>query len=589
MGVARFMAEQHLLLWVVPAITAVLLSGLGAHLGNRWLHALALAGNAWTFLQASLASMYFLLGPATGAGQPVIWSWMSLEPFQLVFRLDATGAWAVMVLAGVTLAAQFHAAAAVGRLAGRHRFAALLQIGLASGAMLGCAGAPLVMLIGWEGQALAAAFLAGFWEPEAGGGRTGMRWLLFQRLSGLLLMLGLFGLTMDEGLGLGLVLAAAAVRAGQVPFHGWLPELGQVPAPAGALLHGAWSTLPAVFLLVRAAPLVMTSGWAPEALLVLGLAGVSLGALAALQQPVPAKALGWLFVLHGGLALLGLAFGDPVAAVLLCSGQAVALGGMTLAAGALSDPLADLGAVVGLPARLRGRLVFGVVCTLSLLPPGLTFLGFGRLLAAAPAGSRANLALAAVLVAGAATGWVAERVVRSLGQRAADPALAGLPALHALALGPWLLAAAAPISGALLLWLHGDAVGGGADGLVRALAGAGAALVGASLGWVLGRGRRRVLPERLARTQRLAQWLADTGLGLGAAVVQLAVVTARALGVIVWRVLGEWVVDGLVVATAYRSVQGIGVALRGLQNGNIHRYVLVIAAAALGLVLWMLR
>ncbi|HSA22422.1 MAG TPA: hypothetical protein P5076_13300, partial [Myxococcota bacterium] len=63
----------------------------------------------------------------------------------------------------------------------------------------------------------------------------------------------------------------------------------------------------------------------------------------------------------------------------------------------------------------------------------------------------------------------------------------------------------------------------------------------------------------------------------------------RALGVIVWRVLGEWIMDGLVVATAYRTVQGIGMALRGLQNGNVHRYMLVITAAALGLVLWMLR
>ncbi|HOX47142.1 MAG TPA: proton-conducting transporter membrane subunit [Myxococcota bacterium] len=586
MGVARFMAEAHVLLWIVPAISAVLLSGLGARLGNRWLNALALAGNGWTCLQALLAGVYFLYGPADGVGHPVIWSWMTLEPFGLVFNLDGTGAWAIVALAGVTLAAQLHAAASVGRLAGRHRFAALMQIGLASGAMLACAGSPLVMLVGWEGQALAAAFLAGFWEPEAGGGRTGMRWLLFQRLSGLLLMLGLFTLGVEEDLGLGLILAAAAVRAGQVPFHGWLPDIGRVPVPAGALLHGAWSSLPAVLLLVRIAPWVESSPWAVQAVVVVGLAGVLLGALAALQQPVAAKALGWLFVLHGGLAFLGLAFGDPVAALLLASGQAVALGGMTLAAGVLTDPLAGLGAVLGLPARFRGRLVFGLVCTLSLLPPGLTFLGFGRLLAAAPQGTLGKLALAAVLVAGVATGWVAQRVVRSLG---AEPADEGLPVQRGLAFGPWLLAAAAPACGALVLWLNGPAAAGGEQAWPLALLGSGAALAGAGLGWLVGRGRRRVLPERLAQTQLVTQWLADTGLGLGAAVVQVSVVTARALGVIVWRVLGEWIMDGLVVATAYRTVQGIGMALRGLQNGNVHRYMLVITAAALGLVLWMLR
>jgi NADH:ubiquinone oxidoreductase subunit 5 (subunit L)/multisubunit Na+/H+ antiporter MnhA subunit len=588
MSLLRFMAEAHLLLWTVPAISAGLLSGLGARLGNRWLNALALAGNGWTCLQALLAGVYFLFGPAGGADHPVTWSWMTHAPFGMVLRLDATGAWTIAALAGVTFAAQLHAAASVGRLAGRHRFAALIQIGLASGALLACADSPLVMLIGWEGQALAAAFLAGFWEPEAGGGRTGMRWLLFQRLSGLLLMLGLFALNMGEnqGLGLGLILAAAAVRAGQVPFHGWLPDIGRVPVPAGALFHGAWSTLPAVLLLVRAAPLLEASHWAAQAVMVVGLAGVLLGALAALQQPVAAKALGWLFVLHGGLAFLGVAFGDWVAALLLASGQAVALGGMTLAAGVLTDPLAELGAVLGLPARFRGRLVFGAVCTLSLLPPGLTFLGFGRLLAAAPQGTLGNLALAAVLVAGAATGWVAQRVVRSLG---AEPADEGLPVQRGLAFGPWLLAAAAPICGALVLWLNGVAAAGGEAGWPLSLLGSGAALLGAGLGWLLGRGRRRVLPERLARTQLVTQWLADTGLGLGAAVVQVTVVTARALGVIVWRVLGEWIMDGVVVATAYRTVQGIGMALRGLQNGNVHRYMLVITAAALGLVLWMLR
>jgi NADH-quinone oxidoreductase subunit L len=589
MAVLRALTDWHILMWAVPAVCAVLLAALGSRLSNRWLHGLALTGNGLCLLQALAAQAFFLFGPTGGYDNQVRIDWLAEAPFQMVFRLDETGAWAALVLAGVTLAAQLHAAAMVSRLGGRHRFAALLQIGLAAGCLLCCAGSPLVLLVGWEGQALAAAFLAGFWEPEAGGGRVGMRWLLFQRLSGVLLTMGVFGLVLDLDVGLALVLAGVLVRAGQFPFHGWLPEVGQVPAPAAALIHGAWSTLPAVFLLIRSGGLIQTSAWAPEVLLGLALGGVLLGALAGLQQPEPTKALGWVFVMHGGLAFLGLALGDQVAAVLLVSGQAICLAGLTLAAGVLNDPLADLGAVVGLPTRWRGQWAFGVLALTSVLPPGLGWLGLGRLLVAAPEGAVGHLTLAAVGLAGLTSGWVCLRVLRQLRLRTAEAGFAALAANRWLALGPWLLAAAAAAAGGLVLGLHGEEAAGGGAGLVWGLLGAGGACLGGGLQLLLGQRRQRWLPGRLLRAQRVAQWLADSGLGIGAAVVQLPVMVARSLGVIVWRVLGEWVVDGLVVGTAYRTVQGIGMVLRGLQNGQPQRYTLLIAVAALALVLWMLR
>ncbi len=590
MDLCRQLAEWHLLLWAVPFVIGLVLAGIGSRAGHRALVVLALVGVGWPLLQASAAAIFFLWGPAGGFDGLVRISWMTEQLFELGFDLNLVGTWAVLLMGVTCLAAQVYSLAAVARFAGRHRFYALLQLLVASGGVLFTARSPIVMLIGWEGLALTAAFLAGFWESEQRGERTGMRWLLFQRTSGLLLLLGLIGLDLDPQLGLALVVTAALIRAGQLPFHGWLRDSTSAPAPATAVLAGASSTLAAIYLLVQIEDLLPPGGWAADGLGLVGLAGVALGVLASIQQQRPSRAIGWLFVMLGGLSLLGFAVGDPVAAVVLVTSQTLVLGGLALAVGTLVGPVAEIRAAIGAPGLGRARRATLVLAIAWLLPPSIGFVGLGRLLTAAQGGGWFWPVMVSTCAGALAGGWVAARIQLRLTRLAADRVVeTGARTELWMAIAPAGLATLALALGVAAVSILGwDVVGGwtgvGLAGLV-ALSGA----LGTLGAWLVGRRQLGWLSGRLSRPQRIMERIAETGLGIGEILVQLPIFVARALGVLVWRVLGDVVIDTLIVGTTYKTVEGVGFALRMLQNGRVQRYALIAVLTVLGLVVAMLR
>lgn len=99
----------------------------------------------------------------------------------------------------------------------------------------------------------------------------------------------------------------------------------------------------------------------------------------------------------------------------------------------------------------------------------------------------------------------------------------------------------------------------------------------------------KLFARRLTRPQRVMEWVAETGLGIGELVVVIPVFAARILGVLVWRVIGDAIIDTLIIGTTYKTVEGVGFALRMLQNGRIQRYALVAVLTTLIVILSMLR
>jgi hypothetical protein len=143
-------------------------------------------------------------------------------------------------------------------------------------------------------------------------------------------------------------------------------------------------------------------------------------------------------------------------------------------------------------------------------------------------------------------------------------------------------------SGGVALWLHGLVAGGGEEGALRASGALAAGLLGAC--WGIWRGRGAAwLQGDLTRAQRLSERLAELGLGIGEALVRLPLFLARGAGVVVWRGIGDGLIDVLLVGTAYKFIEGVGIALRLLQNGRIQRYTLVAIAAAAALVATMAK
>jgi NADH:ubiquinone oxidoreductase subunit 5 (subunit L)/multisubunit Na+/H+ antiporter MnhA subunit len=588
MAILKEVASLHLLMWIVPASVAILVSALGARLSRRSLAVISLLGLAVPLLQSVAAVVFFLWGWHYGQLNEVRIETMTGRLFTLSFLLTQKGAWAILLSTTVAMAAQIHALGSVSRLVGRHRYHALVLAVAASGSVLFTGRSMVTVLFGWETLVLAGAFMAGFWESEEGAGRTGMRWLLFQRASGVLLLLGFLALDLYEHMGAVFIVLAVCVRAGQLPFHGWIPDSTRAPASTTILVHGVSSLLAAVYVLDLFWELVVQTPHLADVVGIVGAAGVLLGILTGLQQHRPQKTLGWMYMLMGGLAWIGFSIGDPVAARMLVTGTVLSLGGLVLSVGSVAGPLAEAESTCGVVKSRYTRRAYLVLAAAVALPPSITFVALARLCGSVPEGSVGLLACILVCLALFAMGWILRRIHHGLddGNQADQPRVSRWRSAAPAGLGVIALAL-----GAAAFFTHMDSptLYGGVGGILWATGSALSLLAGWLLGAWLLRPRLRRWTGRLTETQRMMDRVAGTGLGIGEMMVQLPVMVLRAAGVILWRGIGDFLLDTLILGTAVRTVEGIGVALRYFQNGRIQRYTFVIALATLLLVLMMLR
>lgn len=579
--------QLHVLLWIVPLVVGLLLAIFGAHVRHRFLAAIAFLGALWPVVHSVFASIFFLWGHGW-QNNTIVVHWMTGDLFALSFRLDLTGAWASLVLSFTVLATLIYSFGAVSKFAGRHRFYALMELLVASSNVLFTSWSEVGMLVGWEGIALSVAFLAGFWESERAGERTGMRWLLFQRASGLLLLFGLLGIEKEPELGLILVVLAIAIRAGQFPFHGWLRDTVDAPAPASALILGAASSLASIFLLLRMQNLLHFYPVATDVLGSIGIGAVALGFVSGLQQRRSAGILGWLFVMMGGLSLLAFAVDDPVAASLLVTSQTLTMAGLAMIVGSLDGLVAQVRALAEHGTIAKVRSAFLIYAAAWFLPPSLGLVGMGRLLSSSSDTAWYWPVLLSVCACTLAGGWIGAKLYTSLRSSLDDSSSHGIEI--SMALAPAVLGAVNAALGIAALTVYGWSVVGEMVGLKMALIASGSGLAGFGVAWwMLGRKRVRFFGRRLTRAQRVMEWIAETGLGLGEVLVLVPVFTARILGVVVWRVMGDAIIDTLIVGTTYKTVEGVGFALRMLQNGRVQRYALVAVLTTLVVMLIMLR
>jgi NADH:ubiquinone oxidoreductase subunit 5 (subunit L)/multisubunit Na+/H+ antiporter MnhA subunit len=68
-----------------------------------------------------------------------------------------------------------------------------------------------------------------------------------------------------------LLFLAAAGKAAQVPFSGWLPRAMEGPTPSSAIFYGAISIHAGAYLLLRIQPLLAQSPWASALVVIIGI------------------------------------------------------------------------------------------------------------------------------------------------------------------------------------------------------------------------------------------------------------------------------------------------------------------------------
>jgi NAD(P)H-quinone oxidoreductase subunit 5 len=168
------------------------------------------------------------------------------------------------------------------------RFFLLLQL-FAFGSLLAFAAGSLDLLAaGWEIVGITSVLLIAFFQQRPAPVENGLRVFAVYRACDIGLLVGVFALhhwagtasftngfpslnkTQSTIITL-LLLLAAAGKAAQIPFSGWLPRAMEGPTPSSAIFYGAISIHAGAYLLLRVQPLLAQSMWASSAVVVIGL------------------------------------------------------------------------------------------------------------------------------------------------------------------------------------------------------------------------------------------------------------------------------------------------------------------------------
>ena len=259
-----------------------------------------------------------------------------------------------------------------------------------------------------------------------------------------------------------LFLGGLAIKAGLVPFHGWLPDAyGTANGPVSVLLAGIVTKTTGVYALLRLVDAVF--GYtAPvrHVLLGAGLLSVGVGALAALGQRDLKRMLAYSSVSQVGYIVLGLAAGPGLGfagAVLHLFNHAVfkSLLFVNSAAVKRQTGTVEMDRLGGIAARMPVTGVTSVVGMLSTagIPP---FSGFWSKLLIVLALWRAGLPWAAALAVGASVLTLAYflGMQRRVFFGKPSPACDGLREVEPWALAPAVLLAALTLGlGLAMPWL----------------------------------------------------------------------------------------------------------------------------------------
>jgi NAD(P)H-quinone oxidoreductase subunit 5 len=170
-----------------------------------------------------------------------------------------------------------------------------------------------------------------------------------------------------------LIVACAALKSAQFPFHSWLPDTMETPTPVSAFMHAGIINAGG-FLVVRLSPLLVNAPAALNLLAILGALTAAFGAIVKLAQPSVKRALAYstiaqmgFMMLQCGLGAYGLALLHIVAHSLykahafLTAGSTI--GAVPRAAIKLKTPALTLGVLGG------ALLVVGGATALQALAP----------------------------------------------------------------------------------------------------------------------------------------------------------------------------------------------------------------------------
>jgi NAD(P)H-quinone oxidoreductase subunit 5 len=242
---------------------------------------------------ACLFGFAFLVWRLGSTGAPSIivlfGNWFALHDyhFPLVLMADRLSLPFIGMTVGLAGLIGRFSATYLHRERGFFRFFLLLHL-FAFGSLLAFAAGSFDLLVGgWEIVGITSVLLIAFFQQRAAPVENGLRVFAVYRACDIGLLVGVFAMHRWAGTasiagGLPslngsqpatvclLLLLAAAGKAAQVPFSGWLPRAMEGPTPSSAIFYGAISIHAGAYLLLRVQPLLAESTLASALVILIG-------------------------------------------------------------------------------------------------------------------------------------------------------------------------------------------------------------------------------------------------------------------------------------------------------------------------------
>ncbi|MGZ5383209.1 MAG: NADH-quinone oxidoreductase subunit L [Acidimicrobiia bacterium] len=619
-------------IWLVialPALGTVFLHFFGRRIGEPLAGWIASAMIGSSFVIGLIAAIPFFQGEAH-AETVYLFDWIPALGARAELLWDPLSALMVLVVSGVGTLIHIYS---VGYMHGDERFGRFftyLNLFATSMLTLVLANNFAVLFLGWELVGLCSYLLISFWFTRPSAAAAGKKAFIVNRIGdfgfmiALMLVFTTFGTLSysqvlenpGELLGAGtataiglLFLAGAAGKSAQIQLYVWLPDAMEGPTPVSALIHAATMVTAGVYLVARTSPIYALSDTASVAVATIGALTALLAATIAVAQRDIKRVLAYSTISQLGYMFIGVGSAAYVAGVFHLMTHAFFKALLFLGAGSVIHAMADeqnmnkMGGLFG-KMKITGWTMGIATLAIAGIPPLAGFWSKDEILGTAfEKGGFYYVLWAIGLITAMITAFYISRmfILTFLGKARWDDgvhphespftmtvplmALAALTVVGGLVNTPFRLGlehfleptfegvelAHAP-EGALLWILAGVSVLAGVIGILMAAA------------LYLGPGERR---ERLLASIRRPWFAMENAYWVDQMYRRVIVLPGMKLSNWAAFSFDNRLVDGIANGVGV-LVQRVSAALRPLQTGLVRNYALVLAAGAVGLVVWFL-
>ena len=220
------------------------------------------------------------------------------------------------------------------------RFFVLLHL-FAFGSLLAFAAGSFDLLAGgWEIVGITSVLLIGFFQLRPAPVENGLRVFAVYRATDIGLLVGVFAMHHWTGTAKFtsgppflagkqalivclLILLAAAGKAAQVPFSGWLPRAMEGPTPSSAIFYGAISIHAGAYLLLRIQPMLAQSALASAVVIFIGVATAIHGTIVGRVSADAKTSLAYASLTQVGVMFVEIGIGWTSVAVVHILGHAM--------------------------------------------------------------------------------------------------------------------------------------------------------------------------------------------------------------------------------------------------------------------------